>query len=67
MINVTDMTRDERRELEDESTVMVVLEGKFQVPMTCFETRQRYGQVDLFVQPVGGDGTYWVSSDRCSQ
>lgn len=67
MIDVTGMTREERRKLEDESTVMVVLEGKFQVPMTCFETRNRYGQVDLRVQPVGGDGTYWVSSDRCSQ
>ncbi|KKM02063.1 hypothetical protein LCGC14_1788150 [marine sediment metagenome] len=67
MIDVNGMTREERRELENESVVYVRMEGKFNVPCTVFDTRNRYGQVDLSVQPVGGDGTYWISSNRCSQ
>ena len=66
MIDVNSMTREERRELENESTVMVRMEGKFNVPCTVFDTRNRYGNVDLQIQPVAGDGVAWVSSDRCS-
>lgn len=66
MIDVNSMTREERRELENESVVLVRMEGKFNVSCTVFDTRNRYGQVDLRVQPVSGDGTYWVSSDRCT-
>ncbi len=66
-MNVADLTRENRRKLEDESVVMVRLEGKFSVPMTVFATRNRYGNVDLQVQPVGGDGLAWVSEDRCTQ
>ena len=65
MIDVNGMTREQRRELEDESVVMVRMES-FSVPCTVFDTRNRYGNIDLQVQPVGGDGVYWVSSDRCT-
>jgi hypothetical protein len=44
--------------------ILAASPGALHVPVKVLDARDRWGMVDLLVEPIGGSGVAWVAANR---
>lgn len=55
---------DDLKKYIDQQGLLDVESELFQVPVRIQDARVRFGHVDYFVIPIGGEGGTWIESGR---
>ena len=55
------MSLSEMRKYANRSGFYPIGNGEMRVAVTVTDVRSRFGQMDLFIQPVSGEGGRWVT------